>query len=182
MQYEDFEKLVLARQSCRNFDGQPVSEEAIKKIVDLARLSPSACNSQPWKVYAVIKGESGEKFDLVKKSLQDVGLNKFLDGAGAFLVISEKTGMLKADILNRFSPKHFIKYDAGELCAYITLTAETLGISSCIIGWVNGKKLCSAINLPATEDATLVVALGYSEIPKREKVRKSLDEVYKLIK
>ena len=85
MQYEDFEKLVLARQSCRNFDGQPVSEEAIKKIVDLARLSPSACNSQPWKVYAVIKGESGEKFDLVKKSLQDGGLNKFLDG---FLISS----------------------------------------------------------------------------------------------
>ena len=45
----DFLELAGKRQSCRSYTSTPVEKEKILKILEAARLSPSACNSQPWK-------------------------------------------------------------------------------------------------------------------------------------
>ena len=169
-----FEKLVLSRQSCRDFNDKPLEKEKVDKIVELAMLSPSACNSQPWKMY-VITEES--KLGAVAASLQDKGHNLFTSGAKAFIVLAEKDATLKETISSRFSSDFFVKYDIGELTAYITLAAESLGVSSCIIGWVNQENLKSAIGLADGEVANIVVALGYSDIPVRNKKRKALEEI-----
>jgi len=47
----EFEKVVTARHSVRNFSDQAVSETTIRNIVQLAQHAPSWVNSQPWKVY-----------------------------------------------------------------------------------------------------------------------------------
>lgn len=46
-----FAELILQRESCRRFTTQPVEEEKIRACIEAARLSPSACNSQPWFFY-----------------------------------------------------------------------------------------------------------------------------------
>ena len=56
-----FNELILKRESCRNYNGEPVSTDLLLECVDAARLSPSACNSQPWKYYIVNGGENAEK-------------------------------------------------------------------------------------------------------------------------
>ena len=42
MDFLDFEKLVQERQSCRDFNDIPLEKEKVEKIVELARLAPSA--------------------------------------------------------------------------------------------------------------------------------------------
>ena len=37
-----FSELILKRESCRNYNGEPVNTELLIKCVDAARLSPSA--------------------------------------------------------------------------------------------------------------------------------------------
>jgi nitroreductase len=64
----DFETLVKTRQSCRDFNGEKVTKEEIDKILEIAKLTPSACNSQPWKVYVAL---SSEKVKQVAPILQD---------------------------------------------------------------------------------------------------------------
>ena len=45
----DFLQLVQARQSDRSYDKQrPVEPEKLGRILEAARLAPSACNAQPW--------------------------------------------------------------------------------------------------------------------------------------
>ena len=44
----DFYQAVETRQSCRAYADRPVEKEAVLRILRAARLSPSACNSQPW--------------------------------------------------------------------------------------------------------------------------------------
>ena len=174
MNSENFKNLVLTRQACRSFLPKKVEKEKLVQICDTARLSPSACNSQPWKIYAV---SSPEKVAKVCESLQENGRNAFLSNATAFVVVSETKAVLKPDVTHRFSETHFVKYDVGEVLAYITLTAQTLGVSSCIIGYINQEKLRTAVNMTAEEECNVVVALGYSNVPVREKIRRPYEDV-----
>ena len=176
--FEKFTQLVLDRQSCRDFNDKELDKETIDKILSLSLNAPSACNSQPWKMYIVTD-------DKMKKgvcdSVQDMFMNKFVNKAQAFIVVAETKAKLKPGATLMFPSDHFVKYDVGEMVAYLTLAAESLGVSSCILGWVNQKKLKSAINLPDDEIANIVIALGYSDIPKRPKVRKDKSQTVKYL-
>ena len=178
MEFEQLKNLVFTRQSCRDFDGTSVASETIEKIADLARFAPSACNSQPWTMYCV-SSEEGKKN--VKKALTSAGRNLFLEKAGGFICLAEKVRPLKPEVESKFGPSFFIKYDIGELIAYITLIAETLGVKSCIIGWMDHDKISDALYLSDKEKCNIVVALGYSDSPVRTKNRRDKKETIKYI-
>ena len=45
----DFLRLVMSRQSDRAYDKEhSVEPEKLERILEAARLAPSACNAQPW--------------------------------------------------------------------------------------------------------------------------------------
>ena len=45
----DFMEIAQTRQSCRAYDGsRPVETEKLERIMEAARLAPSACNAQPY--------------------------------------------------------------------------------------------------------------------------------------
>ena len=47
---ESFLQLAASRQSDRSYDvSRTVEPEKLDRILEAARLSPSACNAQPWK-------------------------------------------------------------------------------------------------------------------------------------
>ena len=66
----DVTTAVKSRYSVRAYKDEPVSEEIIREIVDIARLAPSNSNTQPWHI-AIVSGAAREKliksiFDFVK--------------------------------------------------------------------------------------------------------------------
>jgi len=50
-------ELVKSRQSDRAYLDKPVEMEKLDRILEAARLAPSACNAQPWKFIVVINPE-----------------------------------------------------------------------------------------------------------------------------
>ena len=55
----DFLELVKQRQSDRGYDSsRMVEKDKINKIIEAARLAPSACNGQPWKFIVVEIGRA----------------------------------------------------------------------------------------------------------------------------
>ncbi len=56
----DLEAAVFGRRSIRKFTDEPVTEEMVRDILDLARWAPSWANTQSWSVFAVM-GETLEK-------------------------------------------------------------------------------------------------------------------------
>ena len=54
-------RLLEGRWSCRSFLPDPVPREIITRILDLARKSPSNCNTQPWHVLITV-GKGTERF------------------------------------------------------------------------------------------------------------------------
>ena len=62
MNINDFESLMKNRQSCRQFDfSKPIAKDDLIKILEISKLSPSACNSQPYSVF-VAQGDVAKKY------------------------------------------------------------------------------------------------------------------------
>lgn len=54
-------RLLADRWSCRGFLPDPVPRESITQVLDLARQTPSWCNTQPWHVL-ITEGDGTERF------------------------------------------------------------------------------------------------------------------------
>ena len=56
----NFTEIASNRQSCRNYDAErAVEQEKLNAILESARISPSACNGQPY-LMTVCRGESAK--------------------------------------------------------------------------------------------------------------------------
>lgn len=173
-----FLELAKKRQSCRAFSDKPIEKETLDKIMETAMLAPSACNSQPWRMICATSGDSLKE---ISESLQVNGHNAFLTGAKAFIAVVDKVMPLKPTVEQRFDRNRFVKYDVGELIAYITLAAKDLGVDTCIIGMMDEERLYKALDLKENEVCTIVVALGYSDIDTRQKTRKNKEDIIRYI-
>ncbi len=171
----NFEELINQRQSCRKFSDTSVEKEKLEKIAEMARLSPSACNSQPWRMH-IVSGECAERFS---SYLRDFGMNGFTKNVTTFIAVSELNAKLKPGSRLKYDNDHFVKYDVGQFIAYITLAAQELGLATCILGWLNNKKIAEILEFEEGEWCNVVIAIGYPDSPLRNKVRKPIEEIVK---
>ena len=57
----NFSEIAKTRQSCRRYDPQrPVEPEKLEAILASARLAPSACNGQPYRI-TVCQGDAAKQ-------------------------------------------------------------------------------------------------------------------------
>ena len=171
-----FSEMVQMRQSCRNFDEtRPVEREKLERIIETARLAPSACNSQPWRI-TVVQRERTPDF---AKCLQTMGMNKFASKCPVFLVLSEEEMNRTAKIGGRLLKQHYASYDIGILTAHLCYAAMDEGLSTCIVGWLDEKAIQKMIGLDEKKKVCLVICVGYaaSEDKLRTKVRKPASEI-----
>lgn len=174
----DFNEIAIKRQSCRAYNpDKAVEEEKIAKILEIARLSPSACNGQPYLI-TVCKGESAKE---VAKATMGLGMNKFAIDAPVMLVISEQPYVASAALGARVKGNDYRSIDIGILSAYITAAATELGLDTCILGWLDDDKIRKICNLDKA--VRLVITLGYSvdNYELRDKKRKPMSELSKEI-
>ena len=170
----NFTEIAQQRQSCRSYDAtKAVEEEKIAAILETARLSPSACNGQPYHI-SVCRGENAKA---VAKACQGLGMNKYATDAAVMLVISEEAYCKTAAMGAKVKDNDFRSIDIGIAAAYITAEATAQGLGTCILGWLDSDKIRGICNLRGT--VRLVIALGYAKEDDklRPKKRKDLEEL-----
>lgn len=169
----NFKEIAQNRQSCRSFaPDRMVENEKLEAILEVARLAPSACNGQPYHL-TLCRGEVAQE---VAKTTMDVGKNLFVSQAPVMLVISEMPYVERAALGAKLMNNDYRSIDIGIVAAYITAEAAAQGLGSCIIGWMDDKKLREICGI--TGQARLVIALGYAKDDTlRTKKRKELDEL-----
>ncbi|MBQ3151560.1 MAG: nitroreductase family protein [Clostridia bacterium] len=170
----NFSEIAVNRQSCRSYDSSvSVEDDKLQKILESARLSPSACNGQPYHI-TVCKGESAK---LVAKASTGMGMNKFASDAPIILVISEKPYVKTAAVGSKITGNDYRSVDIGILSAYITAEAAAQGLGTCILGWFDDKKIRKICNIDSP--VRLLITLGYPKDgdPLRNKKRKDLNEL-----
>lgn len=169
---EFYENYVTKRESCRSYDpDKQVTIEQLTEIVETARLAPSACNSQPWRYIAV----TGEKAHELAKFTQDLGFNKFTSDCPAFLVVLQTPPTLAEKFNNILNNNKFADIDTGIGIAHLVLAATSLGLSTCILGWLNEEKIKAFCNIQTECTVKAIVAVGYPKEPHTLRPKKRLE-------
>jgi nitroreductase len=170
----NFMEIAQTRQSCRSFaEMRPVEQEKLEAVLEAARLAPSACNGQPYH-FTVCRGEKAKE---VAKTTMGMGMNKFATSAPVMIVISEVPYVKSAAVGSKVTGTDYRSIDMGIAAAYLTAEAAAQGLATCILGWLDDKKLRSVCGQAGT--ARLVIALGYAnpDDQLRPKKRKSSEEL-----
>ena len=170
----NFTEIAQIRQSCRSYDpDRPVEQDKLDAILESTRLSPSACNGQPYHL-TVCRGEAAKA---VAAATTGLGMNKFATQAPVLIVISEKPYVKSAALGAKVKGNDYRSIDIGIAAAYLTAEAAAQGLGTCILGWFDDDKIRSICDLDAP--VRLVITLGYAgENDKlREKKRKELSEL-----
>jgi nitroreductase len=171
----DFLDLVIARQSDRAYDkNRPVEQEKLERILEAARLAPSACNAQPWKFVVVTDPELSIK---VGKASAGLGMNKFAKDAPVHILIVEESMNVTSLLGSKIKDKYFPLVDIGIAASHICLAAEAEGLGSCILGWFDEREIKNLVGIPQRKRLLLDITIGYSLKPKKPKVRKPKEKV-----
>lgn len=151
-----------------------MEQEKLEKILEAARLAPSACNGQPYKL-TVCRGAAAKEVALATRGMG--GMNKFAVQAPVVIVISEMPYVKSAALGAKVKRNDYRSIDIGIVAAYLTAEATAQGLSTCILGWLDDEKIRKLCNLEYP--ARLVITLGYAKEGDtlRKKVRKDLTEL-----
>lgn len=170
----DFLTIAKLRQSCRVYDKtRPAERAKLEACLEAARLAPSACNSQPYH-FTVASGDSATQ---VRGCTQGMGMNKFTEDVPTFIVVSEEKYNLTAGIGSKIKGQDYRAEDIGIAVAYLTSEAIAQGLSTCILGWFDEKRLKKVLGID--KPIRLIIAIGYAKEndPLRSKSRKTKEEL-----
>ena len=173
----DFLELVSSRQSVRAFDpDRSVEKEKLERIIETARLAPSACNAQPWSFVLVDEPELKNKVADATSS-RVLGMNHFTKQAPVHLLLVEEKVNISSGIGGWIKKKDYAQMDLGIVAAHIVLAAQAEGLGTCIVGWFDEDKIKDLLNIPSSKRVWLDIIIGYSNQPLRKKSRKPIEKI-----
>ena len=175
-----FMDLVFRRESCRDYDdSRPVEREKLVRCLEAARMAPSACNSQPWYFTVVL---DREVLPRLAECVQEGGMNRFASRCPALVVVTEEKANLSARLGGAIKDQQYAQTDVGIAAAHFCLEATDQGLSTCILGWFNEKRIKALLGIPAGSRVRLVLCVGYpARDTLREKKRKTLEEIARFV-
>lgn len=149
----DMKELVLKTRSYRRFhEDHDIGMDALRGLVELARLTASARNLQPL------------KFMLVNDRKVNAEIFPELGWAG---YLKEWPGPIPGErpsayifTLGDTNIAEEFGYDQGLATQSILLGATSLGLGGCIIGSAKKERLCEKLRIPARYRILNVIALG----------------------
>ena len=166
----NFLEIANARQSCRAYDEtRPVEDETLNASLEAARLSPSACNGQPYHL-TVCTGETAKE---VAMACRGLGMNKFAVQAPICIVVSEMPYVKSAAMGAKVKNNDYRSIDIGIATAYLTAEAAAQGLATCILGWFDNEKICKLCDLD--QPVRLVITLGYAKEDEKLRTKKRKD-------
>ncbi len=157
---------IKGRRSIRQYSSRPVEDEKLAKVLEAARLSPSASNRQSWK-FVVVKDEKTRE-----KLTEAAGRQSFV---GQAPIIIAACGTDPDGIMMCGQHRHTI--DLSIATAYMILEAHEQGLGTCWLGSFDEKKVKEILGIPEGTRVVAVTPLGYPAEDPAARPRKRLDDI-----
>jgi nitroreductase len=162
----DLYEAIRTRFSCRSYADKPVEEDKLHRILEAARLAPSACNGQPWK-FVVIR-DAGRR-----QALAEIANNQqFIAQAGVVIAI---VGTNPGRIMSCQVPSDPV--DCAIAIEHLALAATAEGLATCWIGAFDQDRCKAFLGVPDEYKIVELLPMGYPAGEATPRDRKSLDEV-----
>ena len=149
----EFEQLFRERYACRKFLNKTIEKELLDKILEAARLAPTAKNQQPFRIFVIESEESLKKIDEVSPCRY---------GAPVVLAfVYDLDEMWK----NPNNPAHHSGVeDVAIVATHAMLEAKNLGLDSCWVKYFDNEKFEKIFAIPSNQKSVLLLPIGYGEI------------------
>ena len=162
----DFMELARSRYSVRAYNSQAVEAENLEKVLEAARLAPTAANNQPIRFIVIHTAGREEELRRIYDRGWFVSAPIIICGCG---VIAEayvgKAGRNSAVVDVTIAMDHLI------------LAATSLGLGTCWIGAFDPQAAREILGLPKGIEPMIFTTLGYPADSPKPKERKNLEEI-----
>ena len=159
---------IKTRRSVRKYKSTPIPEELVKKVLNAARLAPSAANLQPWR-FVVVMDED------VKRQLAAACNNmSWISRAPVVLVACADMDVAIAMIGGYMNSA---PVDVAIALTQMSLMATSEGLGTCWIGAFKEERVSALLNLPKGCRVVSVMTLGYPDETPATPGRKNISEI-----
>jgi len=164
----DFRNLAAARRSVRAYRPDPVPEPLLLEVLEAARLAPSACNRQPFRV--VVIRTHGREADLLRVYPKEWFVQ-------APLVLAVCAVPAEAWVRSRHDGWSAAETDATIATDHMLLAAADRGLGTCWIAAFDPRAAREVLGLPEGVVPVAFTPLGWPADTPGPKERKPLEDL-----
>jgi nitroreductase len=161
----DVFEAVRTRRSIRKYQEKLVETEKLGKILEAARLSPSANNNQPWHFIAVTD-------ETVRKKLLPAYNSEWFVNAPVIIVAcaTPSKGWFRQD------GEDYWKVDVAIAMQTMVLVAHELGLGTCWIAAFKENKVKEALGIPKEVRVIAMTPVGYPAEQKGPVIKRKTEK------
>ena len=197
----DFEKIVMKRYASKKFDGKKVSEEKVKKLMEMIKHAPSSFNIQPWKIVIITDSNLKEKLLPVSWNQPQITscshllvfcadknisvnidkLEKLMIKLGAKSEKAKQHANVMRDFEKNLSDEQKLSWAQKQ--TYNALGnalngAKFLGFDSCPMEGFDSKEYSNILNLPENLVPCVLCPIGFASDKPEPKLRFPDEDVF----
>jgi nitroreductase len=162
----EFTELIAIRYSVRSYRPDPVEEAKLQKVLEAARLAPTAANRQPFQIIVIQTANR-------KEELRRIYHREWFVQAPLILCVCG----LSSQAWVRQDTRSYLSVDAAIVMDHMILAAADAGLGSCWIANFNANAAREILGLPESAEPLLFSPLGYAADRPGIKERKPLAEL-----
>ena len=162
----EFADVVRERYSVRAYKPDPVEEEKLNRVLEAARLAPTAVNWQPFQLLVI--HTKGREAELARIYGKDWFVQPPLVICACGLV---EKGWKRRD------GKSYVDVDVAIAMDHLILAATNEGLGTCWVGAFDPDAAREVLGLPGGVEPIAFTPLGYAADEPRPIKRKPLDEL-----
>jgi nitroreductase len=151
--------IIKDRRSIRAYKDERISKDKLEKLLEVARLAPSAANRQNWK-FIVVEDEE------IKKQLVTACNNQVFVGSASHVIVGIGDPAQK-----------WHQVDLSIALEHIVLEAVELGLGTCWIGAFNEDEVKKLLKIPQDKKVVALLTVGIPAESPAARSRKSLEKI-----
>ncbi|AKG53711.1 nitroreductase-like protein [Dehalogenimonas sp. WBC-2] len=162
----EFTEVIKRRYSVRAYRSEPVSDDVLAQVFEVARLAPTAANRQAFKM--VVIRTKGREADL-----QQIYPKQWFTQAPVLVCVCSVSG--KA--WKRSDGKNYADVDATIAMDHLVLAATNLGLGTCWVAAFDVDAARRILDIPEEWEPIAFTPLGYPRDTPPTKTRRQLAEL-----
>ncbi|UTB32014.1 MAG: nitroreductase family protein [Methanobacterium sp. ERen5] len=162
----DVFEAIESRRSIRKYITKEVEQDKVDKVVESARIAPSAANRQEWK-FLVVKDQK------TRDQLVDACMGQKFVAQAPILIVACSTESEKIMPCGQYA----YSVDLSIALSFMILEATELGLGTCWLGAFKEDEVKSILNIPEEIRLVGLTTLGYPDESPDKRPRKSFEEV-----
>ncbi len=163
------------RRSVRKYEDKPVSEEAVKELLESVQWAQSWANTQCWEV--IVVREQATKEQLAEAVLKGNPAQKSVIAAPVVLIVCAKlksSGFYKDVVTTKFGD--WFMFDIGVAAQNICLQAQDMGLGAVVMGLFDHNKVAGVLGVPEGYEVVTMIPVGYPAKPSKAPKRREIEE------